>query len=45
MEESTYKMSDVRAKLFEIISKVVSGQDVVITKMNIPIVKVVKIDK
>jgi len=44
MNENVYRMKDARAKFTEILEKVLAGEEVVLTKYNLPVVKVVKID-
>ncbi len=44
MNKNTYSMGEARARFTEILEKVLAGEEVTLTKYNLPVVKVVKID-
>lgn len=43
--QNTYAMGEARKKFTEILDKVLAGEEVILTKYNLPVVKVVKIDE
>lgn len=42
--KNVYAMGEARKKFTEILEKVLNGEEVTLTKYNLPVVRVVKID-